>query len=144
MNFLISSRLAINAIGRNKMRSGLTMLGIVIGVGAVITMIAVGSGAKARVQEQIASLGSNVLVVRSGSATSGGVRMEGGSVPTLTVEDAEAIAKEISSVRYAAPRVNGVAQVVFENQNWSTNTRATTPEDLLIRNWPVANGRMMT
>jgi len=81
-------RVALKAIARNKMRSGLTMLGIIIGVGAVITMIAIGSGAKARVQEQIASLGSNVLIIRSGSATSGGVRMGSGSIPTLTVEDA--------------------------------------------------------
>jgi putative ABC transport system permease protein len=136
-------RVALKAIARNKMRSGLTMLGIIIGVGAVITMIAIGSGAKARVQEQIASLGSNVLVIRSGSATSGGVRMGSGSIPTLTVEDAEAIGEEISVVKYAAPRLNGVAQVVFQNQNWSTLTRATTPEALLIRNWPVVQGRSM-
>jgi putative ABC transport system permease protein len=144
MNLPMILRLAMEAIGRNKMRSGLTMLGIIIGVGAVVTMIAIGSGAKARIQEQIASMGSNVLVIRSGSATSGGVRMGGGSMPTLTVEDAEAIAEEISLVKYAAPTLNGVAQMVFENQNWSTNTRATTPEDLLIRNWPVAKGRSMT
>ncbi len=143
MDIFITSRVALKAIARNKMRSGLTMLGIIIGVGAVITMIAIGSGAKARVQEQIASLGSNVLVVRSGSATSGGVRMGSGSIPTLTVEDAEAIGKEISVVKYAAPRLNGVAQVVFQNQNWSTFTRATIPEALLIRNWPVVQGRSM-
>jgi putative ABC transport system permease protein len=143
MNIFMTLRMALKAIGRNKMRSGLTMLGIIIGVGAVITMIAIGSGAKARVQEQIASLGSNVLVIRSGSATSGGVRMGAGSIPTLTVEDAEAIAEEISVVKYAAPRLNGVAQVVFQNQNWSTRTRATTPEALLIRDWPVVQGRSM-
>jgi putative ABC transport system permease protein len=143
MKIFMTLRVALKAIARNKMRSGLTMLGIIIGVGAVITMIAIGSGAKARVQEQIASLGSNVLVIRSGSATSGGVRMGSGSIPTLTVEDAEAIGEEISVVKYAAPRLNGVAQVVFQNQNWSTLTRATTPEALLIRNWPVVQGRSM-
>jgi len=133
----------MRAIGRNKLRSGLTMLGIMIGVGAVISMIAVGSGAKARIQEQMAAMGSNLLIVRSGSATSGGVRMGAGSVPTLTAEDAEAIAAKIPAVKYAAPRVNGVAQVVFENQNWSTRVRATTPEALWIRDWPVVRGRWM-
>jgi putative ABC transport system permease protein len=144
MNVFLILRLALKAIGRNAMRSVLTMLGIIIGVGAVIATIAIGSGAKARIEEQIASLGSNLLIVRSGSATSGGVRMGGGTVPTLTVEDADAIAEEISAVKYAAPRLNGVAQVVFENQNWSTLTRATTPEALLIRDWPVVRGRTMT
>jgi putative ABC transport system permease protein len=143
MNIFMTLRIALKAIGRNKMRSGLTMLGIIIGVGAVITMIAIGSGAKARIQEQIASLGSNVLIIRSGSATSGGVRMGAGSTPTLTVEDAEAIAEEIPVVKYVAPRLEGVAQVVFQNQNWSTLTRATTPEALLIRDWPVVQGRSM-
>jgi len=143
MNIFMTLRVALKAIGRNKMRSGLTMLGIIIGVGAVITMISIGSGAKARVREQIASLGSNVLIIRSGSATSGGVRMGAGSIPTLTVEDAEAIAGEISVVKYVAPRLNGVAQVVFQNQNWSTLTRATTPDALLIRDWPVVQGRSM-
>jgi putative ABC transport system permease protein len=143
MNIFMTLRIALKAIGRNKMRSGLTMLGIIIGVAAVITMIAIGSGAKARIQEQIASLGSNVLIISSGSATSGGVRMGAGSIPTLTVGDAEAIAEEISVVKYAAPRLNGVAQVVFQNQNWSTLTRATTPEALLIRDWPVVQGKSM-
>ena len=143
MNLFMTLRVALKAIGRNKMRSGLTMLGIIIGVGAVISMIAIGSGAKARVREQIASLGSNVLIIRSGSATSGGVRMGAGSIPTLTEEDAEAIAEQISLVKYTAPRLNGVAQVVFQNQNWATLTRATTPEALLIRDWPVVQGRSM-
>ena len=133
----------MKAVGRNKLRSGLTMLGIMIGVGAVISMIAIGSGAKARIQEQMAAMGSNLLIVRSGSATSGGVRMGAGSVPTLTAEDAEAIAEEIPAVKYAAPRLNGVAQLVFENQNWSTTVRATTPEALWIRDWPVVRGRLM-
>lgn len=144
MNVPMTLRIAMKAIGRNKMRSGLTMLGIIIGVGAVIAMIAVGSGAKARIQEQIASMGSNLLMVRSGSATSGGIRHGSGTVPTLTVEDAEAIAKEVPVVKYTAPALRGVAQVVFENQNWSTITYATTPEALLIREWPVIMGRSMT
>jgi len=133
MNFLMTLRIAFKALGRNKMRSGLTMLGIIIGVGAVIAMIAIGSGAKARIQEQIASMGSNLLIVLSGSATSGGLRWGSGSVPTLTVDDAKAIANELSAVKYAAPVLQGVAQVIFGNQNWATVTFATTPEALLIR-----------
>ena len=141
MNLLLTFRVALKAIGRNKMRSGLTMLGIIIGVGAVITMVAIGSGAKARIQEQIASMGSNLLIVMSGSTTSGGVRRGMGSAPTLTVEDAKAIAEEIAVVKYVAPTLNGTTQVVYENQNWSTSTNATTPEALLIRDWPTISGR---
>jgi putative ABC transport system permease protein len=141
MNLRMSLRIAMKAIGRNKMRSSLTMLGIIIGVGAVVTMIAIGSGAKARIQEQIASMGSNLLIVMSGSATSGGMRFGSGSVPTLTVEDAKAISAECSAVKYSAPGLQGVTQVVFGNQNWSTITIASTPEALLIRDWPVSSGR---
>jgi len=141
MNFPMTLRIALKALGRNKMRSSLTMLGIIIGVGAVIAMIAIGSGAKARIQEQIASMGSNLLIVLSGSATSGGIRFGSGSVPTLTVEDSKAIASELSAVKYAAPVLQGVAQIVFGNQNWATITFASTPEVLLIRDWPVVKGR---
>ncbi len=144
MNLPMTLRIAFKALRRNKMRSGLTMLGIIIGVGAVIAMIAIGSGAKARIQEQIASMGSNLIIVLSGSATSGGVRYGHGSVPTLTVEDAKAIASELSAVKYSAPVLQGVAQVVFGNQNWSTVTFAATPEALLIRDWPVISGRSLT
>jgi len=144
MNFLMTLRIALKALGRNKMRSGLTMLGIIIGVGAVIAMIAIGSGAKARIQEQIASMGSNLLIVLSGSATSGGMRHGSGSVPTLTVDDAKAMATELSAVKYSAPLLRGVTQVVFGNQNWSTVTYATTPEALLIRDWPTVKGRPLT
>lgn len=128
----------------NKMRSALTMLGIIIGVGAVIAMIAVGSGAKARIAEQIASMGSNMLIVLSGSSTSGGLRHGSGTVPTLTVEDAKAISNEIPGVKYVAPSLSGVAQVVFGNQNWSTIINGSTPEVLEIRDWPLASGRSFT
>jgi putative ABC transport system permease protein len=141
MNLPMTFRIAYKALGRNKMRSGLTMLGIIIGVGAVIAMIAIGSGAKARIQEQIASMGSNLIIVLSGSATSGGMRFGSGSVPTLTVEDSKAIAAECSAVKYSAPVLQGVTQVVYGNQNWSTVTYASTPEALLIRDWPVVRGR---
>jgi putative ABC transport system permease protein len=139
-----SLRIALRALMVNKMRSTLTMLGIIIGVGAVITMIAIGSGAKKRISEQIASMGSNLLIVMSGSSTSGGLRFGSGTVPTLTVEDAKAILSEIPSVKYVAPSLPGVAQVVYGNQNWSTSIQGTTPEMLDIRDWPVTSGRSFT
>jgi putative ABC transport system permease protein len=128
----------------NKMRSALTMLGIIIGVGAVIAMIAVGSGAKRRIAEQIASMGSNMLIVLSGSSTSGGLRFGSGTVPTLTADDAKAIANEIPVVKYVAPNLNGVAQVVFGNQNWSTVITGQVPEFLEIREWSLSSGRPFT
>jgi putative ABC transport system permease protein len=138
---LASFWIALRALMVNKMRSALTMLGIIIGVGAVIAMIAVGSGAKNRIAEQIASMGSNLLVVMSGTSTSGGLRFGMGTVPTLTVDDAKAIQAEIPGVRYVAPNLSGVAQVVFGNQNWSTIINGTTPEVLEIREWPLSSGR---
>jgi putative ABC transport system permease protein len=128
----------------NKMRSALTMLGIIIGVGAVIAMVAVGSGAKRRIADQIASMGSNLLIVLSGSSTSGGLRFGSGTVPTLTADDAKAILNEIPGVKYVAPTLGGGAQVVFGNQNWSTIINGTTPEVLEIRDWSLASGRSFT
>ncbi len=141
---LASIMIALRAIVVNKLRSALTMLGIIIGVGAVIAMIAVGSGAKARIQEQIASMGSNILIVLSGSSSSGGIRFGSGTVPTLKVEDAKAILREIPNVRHSAPSLPGLAQVVFGNQNWSTVVTGTIPELLQIREWPLSSGRTFT
>ena len=141
---LASLRIALRALVVNKMRSALTMLGIIIGVSAVIAMIAVGSGAKQRIEEQIASMGSNLLMVMSGSATSGGFRGGAGTVPTLTVDDAKAIETEIPGVRYVSPSISGVAQVVYGNQNWSTIIQGTAPEMLEIRGWLLSSGRSFT
>jgi putative ABC transport system permease protein len=141
---LASLRIALGALMVSKMRSALTMLGIIIGVGAVIAMVAVGSGAKRRIADQIASMGSNLLIVLSGSSTSGGLRFGSGTVPTLTVDDAKAILNEIPSVKYVAPTLGGGAQVVFGNQNWSTIINGTTPEVLEIREWSLAGGRSFT
>jgi len=141
---LVSLRIALRALMVNKMRSALTMLGIVIGVSAVITMVAVGSGAKQRIDEQIASMGSNLLVVDSGSSTSGGLRGGAGTVPTLTVDDGKAIKTEIPGVKYVAPSIRGVAQVVYGNQNWSTGITGTSPEMIEIRTWSLSSGRVFT
>ena len=139
-----SLRIALRALMVNKMRSVLTMLGIIIGVAAVITMIAVGTGAKTRIAEQIASMGSNILIVVSGSSTGGGLRLGAGTAPTLSFDDAKAIKTEIPSVKHTAPTVSGVAQVVFGNQNWSTVVYGTTPELLEIRGWSFASGYSFT
>ena len=144
ITFLASLLIALRALRVNKTRSALTMLGIIIGVSGVIAMIAVGSGAKAQVTAHIASIGSNLIIVRSGSSTSGGLRMGSGTVPTLTVEDSEAILNEVPSVNLVAPELSGIAQVVHGNQNWSTSISGTVPEMLAIRNWPVVSGRPFT
>ncbi len=144
MFLLQSIRIALRALRVNKLRSGLTMLGIVIGVGAVIAMVAVGTGASARIQEQIASIGSNLLMVLPGSVTSGGMRMGFGSTMTLTEDDARAIALEIPGVQTASGSMRGTAQLVFGNQNWSTVVQGTMPDYLEIRDWPLETGRFFT
>src|SRR5688500_14365217 len=133
-------RIALRALAVNKLRSALTMLGIVIGVGAVIVMIAVGAGAQARVEEQIRALGSNLLLVMPGSTTAGGVRLGFGSGSTLTEDDVVAINREIPEA-LAAPALRGSAQIIWGNSNWSTQIYGVTPEYLDVRQWPLAAGR---
>ena len=144
MNILSSARIAVRALRVNLLRSALTMLGIVIGVGAVITMVAVGSGAQARVAEQIQSLGSNMIIVLSGSAVSGGVRMGSGSQLTITEDDAWAIQREIRTVTAAAPTSRGGAQIVYGNLNWATSVQGVTGEFFTAREWDVADGRLFS
>ena len=136
-------RVALRALLRNKMRSFLTVLGIIIGVGAVIAMVAIGEGAKARVEESFASMGSNLLIVMPGSTTASGARGGFGSMPTLTWDDLRAIRSEVSSVRYAAAQLRSQAQLMSEDQNWSTSVTGTSPEYFLIRNWKVSSGRQL-
>ena len=137
-------KISLRALRVNKMRSALTMLGIIIGVGAVITMLAVGTGASERISEQMASIGSNLLIVMPGSSTSGGLRMGSGTQSTLTQDDAEAIARECPAVSDVAPTFNGAAQVVYGNQNWSTGITGTTPGVIPVRDWLLSSGRAFT
>ncbi|MEQ1885274.1 MAG: ABC transporter permease [Bryobacteraceae bacterium] len=139
-----STHIAFAALRINKLRSALTMLGIIIGVAAVIAMVAVGSGAQARIQEQIASIGSNIVVVVSGSITSSGMRMGAGMAQTLTEDDARAIARECTAVSVAAPASRGGAQVVYGNNNWGTQIMGTTPDFLTIRDLQIAEGQSFT
>ena len=137
-------RCAIEALRRNLLRTLLTALGLVIGTGAVIAMIAVGAGARERLVAQIRSLGSNLIVVSPGSATTGGARLGAGSRQNLTVDDATAIARDIPSVQVAAPVVRGTAQIVAANVNWSTMLLGADASFLEAREWAVAIGRSFT
>ena len=141
MNSLAAIRIALRALRVNKLRSILTMLGIIIGVGAVITMIAIGSGAQAQVEEHIKALGTNLIIVLPGSVTSGGVRMGSGSRSTLTEDDAYAMQRELSEVQAAAPTLRGTGHLVFGGNNWSTTFHGVTPEYFEARNWAIASGK---
>lgn len=139
-----TARIALRALKVNKMRSALTMLGIIIGVGAVIAMLAVGTGASKQIEEQISTMGSNLLMVIPGSQTSGGLRMGFGSQPTLTLDDAQAVVAECPSVLEVAPMINGVAQIVYGNLNWSTGVYGTSQGMVTVRDWPLLEGRGIT
>ncbi len=141
MTWLASIRIALRALRVNKLRSTLTMLGIIIGVAAVITMIAVGAGAQARVEEHIKGLGTNLIMLLPGSVTSGGVRMGSGSRNTLTEDDSYAIQREVQQVQAASPQLRGTGQVVAGNSNWSTVFYGVTPDYFEARNWTLASGR---
>ncbi|MSM40594.1 MAG: FtsX-like permease family protein [Geobacter sp.] len=141
MDMLQTLKIALRALRTNKMRSFLTMLGIIIGIAAVIAMMAVGAGASHVIAQQIASIGSNIILVIPGSTTSGGIRVGSGSTQTLTSDDVKAIMSECPSVEFAAPSVRTTSQVIYGNMNWSTVVLGTTPELFDIREWGVVNGR---
>jgi putative ABC transport system permease protein len=140
MDFAAVFKIALRALARNKLRSALTMLGIIIGVGAVIAMVGIGQGASNQVQAQIANMGTNVLIVWAGSGMMGGVRGGAASVKTLTVEDMDAILRECPAVKQVAPGVDNRQQIVYQNQNWNTRITGTTAEYFDIRVWPLKSG----
>ena len=132
MTFII----ALKALRRNAMRTALTALGMIIGVAAVIVMVAIGTGASASIQNQIRSAGSNIVMVSAGSGGFGPVRQGQGAVTTLTAEDAAAIKEQIPGVRYLAPGINTRTQIVSESSNWATTVQGTAPDLAQIRSWP--------
>ena len=144
MRYLVILKVAFRALRRNKMRTALTMLGIIIGVGAVIAMVGIGNGAKAQVEARIAALGQNVIMVFSGSITRGGVHTGFGGAGTLTVEDANAIARDVPGVAGVSPEVRSGAQVMAGPNNWSTSIMGESPDYLNIRQWDLADGTMFT
>ena len=141
MNFFAAVRSAFRALAANTLRSILTMLGIIIGVAAVITMIAVGRGATDRVQEQMKGLGSNIMLVMPGGLTAGGVRLGASTGQGLSEDDANAIARDVPEVQVAAPSMRTGAQVIAGNTNWSTSIMGATNDYLEAREWPLQSGR---
>ena len=141
---LATIKIALRALRRNKLRTVLTMLGMIIGVGAVIAMVGIGNGAKSQIEAQIASLGQNVILIFSGSVTRGGVHTGWGSAGTLTIEDAEAIQREIPGVVAVSPEVRTSAQIAAGNQNWSTQILGEAPEYFSLRQWPIVQGASFT
>ncbi len=143
MQGLMTLRIALRALGRNKLRAFLTMLGIIIGVGAVIAMVAIGEGAKSTIRSQIAALGTNVLIILPGSNVQGGVRAGFGNVNTLLDSDAKAMARELRSVAFSSPVLRRQDQVVSGNLNWGTLAQGVAPEFQQIRDWQIAEGRFL-
>ena len=144
MNFFQTLKVAWRAIFRNKLRAFLTTLGIVIGVGAVIAMMAIGAGAKARVEQAFAAMGTNLLIIQPGSSSSSGVKGGFGSQPTLTWDDFAAIRDEVSSVHAAAPVLSSSLPVISEEQNWTTRVTGTSPDYFDARAWPIDQGASFT
>ena len=140
MRFLATIRMAFRSLKRNKLRTALTMLGMIIGVGAVIATFAIGNGAKAQVEAQIASLGENVILIFSGSTTSSGIRTGWGSAGTLKVEDAEAISREVPGIAAVSPEIRSSSQVAFGNQNWMTQILGEGDAYFDIRQWSFTEG----
>jgi putative ABC transport system permease protein len=144
MTHLTTLRVALRALSKNKLRSGLTALGIIIGVGAVIAMVGIGNGARAQVEAQVASLGQNVIQITAGSTSTRGVRQGADSAITLTVEDAEAIADQIPDVVAVSPEVKAKSQIIAGNRNWSASIYGESADYFSIRQWPVESGASFT
>jgi putative ABC transport system permease protein len=140
MRLLATLKIALRALRRNKLRTVLTMLGMIIGVAAVIAMVSIGNGAKSQVEAQIASLGENVILIFSGSVTRSGVHTGWGSAGTLTVEDAEAIQRELPAVTAISPEVRSSGQIAAGSENWFTQIMGESPDYFTIRRWPVVQG----
>ena len=144
MRLANTTKVALRALRRNKMRSLLTALGIIIGIGAVIAMASVGNGAKSQVEAQVASLGQNVITVFPGNFTSGGMRSGWGGASTLTAEDAEAIAREVPGAIAVSAESRDRQQILANGLNWNTQIQGESPDYLLIRSWPTAAGAMFS
>jgi putative ABC transport system permease protein len=144
MSPLESLRIATRALRANKLRSVLTVLGIIVGVGAVVCMMSVGAGAQAEVSEKIRTLGANILLVMPGARNSGGARLESGTEPTLTEEDAAAIRRELVDVQVAAPLLSRSMPLVAANKNWMTVVAGINADYLVAREWKIADGRLFT
>ena len=143
MSIIMTLLVALKALNRNKMRTMLTMLGMIIGVGAVITMVAIGKGAQSTIEEQVKAAGTNLITINAGNFTQGGVRQGGGMSTTLTPDDAQAL-RGLPGVQYLAAGVNSRAQLIAGNQNWSSQIQGTDVELPLIRNWPQKYGSFFT
>ena len=144
MNPLVTLKIALRAVMRNKMRSFLTTLGIIIGVAAVIAMMAIGAGAKARVEDAFAAMGTNLLIVLPGSSTAGGSKGGFGSQPTITWDDLAAVKSDIRTVKAVAPSLRATQSIVSDELNWTTSITGTTPEYFEIRSWPIEQGAPFT
>ena len=143
MSIIMTLRIALKALNRNKLRTTLTMLGMIIGVGAVITMVALGRGAQATIEEQVKSAGTNTININAGNFTQGGVRQGQGMSSTLTAEDAQAL-RQVPGIQYVAAGVNSRGQVIAGNQNWSTQVQGTDVDFQSIRSWPTKYGSFFT
>jgi putative ABC transport system permease protein len=140
----LTSLIALRALRRNKMRSSLTALGIIIGVASVVAMVAIGNGAQVRIESQVAALGRNLLTVFAGSRRSGGVNSGLGSASTITLADADALRRELPDVLATSPEDTATAQAVNNGRNWSTTIAGESPDYLKIRDWKIASGSMFT
>ena len=144
MRYFATIRIALRALRRNKLRTVLTMLGIIIGVGAVIVTVGIGNGAKAQIEAQIASLGQNVILIFSGNVTRSGINTGWGSAGTLTVEDVEAIRREIEAITLISPEIRSIGQIGAGNQNWSSQLLGESPDYFEIRQWRLSEGASFT